>query len=308
MLDAKFHSQFGGNWIDRLDFPERLRARVSKGSLSPDLAEAIQQFERDGYHILRGAASDADIDRFESALSGAFRDGHDTLIAQDKHATRLPVVAGMDRRGIRVVDSFVPLPAALDLFASPRLATFMTAIFEDRPLLFQSLSFDLGSEQGLHQDTAYVVVNKPMEMLACWIALEDVAPGSGELQYMVGSHRLGDFAGFAPKKHWNSEIDGNDPHWRWFEWISEEGARRNMPVEKFMAKRGDILIWHADLAHGGSPITDLSLTRKSLVGHFCPAAARPNYFGYRSDRGTQLRHGPIDYSSEYYDLAEKRRG
>jgi len=304
MTRPQCHSKYGGMWIDRLDFPAQLRARVDAGRLTSELAGAITAFERDGYYILRGAASDDAIERFETALSAALRDGHDELIAQNRRNERVPIVAGMSRRSLRVVDSFVPLPSALDLLSSPRLAEFLTAVFEDRPQLFQSLSFDLGSEQGLHQDTAYVVVNKPMEMLACWIALEDVRAGSGELQYMIGSHRLGDYSGFA-QKHWQTDRDGQEAHEKWSQWIYQEGARRGMPVEKFMAKRGDILIWHADLAHGGSQIDDLSLTRKSLVGHYCPASAAPNYFSYRADRRTTLHHGAIDYSSEYYDLSRR---
>ena len=36
----------------------------------------------------------------------------------------------------------------------------------------------------------------------------------------------------------------------------------------FLARKGDILIWHADLAHGGSPVKHPGITRKSLVTHF----------------------------------------
>ena len=51
----------------------------------------------------------------------------------------------------------------------------------------------MGSEQGLHRDTAFVVVDPPMSLVAAWIALEDVAAGSGELTYVPGSHRLPEY-------------------------------------------------------------------------------------------------------------------
>ena len=66
-------------------------------------------------------------------------------------------------------------------------------IFDDSPLLFQSLSFEKGSQQGMHQDTAYIVVDSPLELAASWIALQDVEPGSGELMYYEGSHRLPEY-------------------------------------------------------------------------------------------------------------------
>lgn len=38
--------------------------------------------------------------------------------------------------------------------------------------------------------------------------------------------------------------------------------------EIFVAKKGEILFWHANLVHGGSPRTDPSLSRKALVCHY----------------------------------------
>ncbi len=36
----------------------------------------------------------------------------------------------------------------------------------------------------------------------------------------------------------------------------------------FLAKAGDVLFWHANLIHGGSPRKDLRLSRKALVCHY----------------------------------------
>ena len=47
---------------------------------------------------------------------------------------------------------------------------------------------------------------------------------------------------------------------------------RGLKTEKFMAKKGDVLIWHADLMHGGAPIQDRRLTRKRAWLHIsCPS-------------------------------------
>jgi hypothetical protein len=298
------HSKFGGTWLDRSDFREQLDLRVRSGAIDAELRSQLENFERDGFIVIEGAASEADLDGFESEISKAFRDGHEHLIAQvSGDGTPRRVTDQTPRHGARIVDSFAVIPAALDLFSSPRLVRFLGTVLDDKPMLFQSLSFDTGSQQGLHQDTAYVVVDRPLELAACWIALEDVQPGSGELQYMVGSHRLPDFDFGGSKKHWNADEDGHEKHNEWARWIISEGGRRQLPVQRFMAKRGDILIWHADLAHGGSPITNASLTRKSLVGHFCPTSARPHFMRYAPDRATVLHRDAISYSSGHYDLA-----
>jgi phytanoyl-CoA hydroxylase len=298
-----FHSRFGGMWIDRADFQLQLSRRLANGAISPAVARDIRDFERDGFIIFEGAAPDNDLTQFETAISTAFRNGHDNLISQlPGSGANQPVAAGMNRRGARIVDSFTVLPSALDLLSTPRLTQFMQSIFEEQPLLFQSISFDMGSGQGMHRDTAYVVVNRPMEMLACWIALEDVRAGSGELQYIVGSHRLPEFQFGEGRKHWNIEQDGQQAHDHWLRWILDESHKRHLPTRSFMAKRGDILVWHADLAHGGAPITHYELTRKSLVGHYCPVSAEPYFMVVSPNRKTKRAHRNISYASWHYDL------
>lgn len=299
-----FRSKFGGTWIDRFDFEDELRERLRFGRIPGRLEADIRRFERDGFIVLENAAAEEEIARFESAISSAFRAGHPHLICQQPgSSTPRGVTAGLGRRGTRIVDSYAVLPEALDLLSSPRLIEFLTVILEERPKLFQSLSFDMGSEQGLHQDTAYVVVDRPRELIACWIALEDVVPGSGELQYMVGSHRLPDFDFGGNKKHWDIATDRADSHDNWARWILEEGARRGYAIQKFFAKRGDILIWHADLAHGGSPIARPDVTRKSLVGHYCPESALPHYVKFAANRAATVSHRGISCCSWHYDLA-----
>jgi len=51
-----------------------------------------------------------------------------------------------------------------------------------------------------------------------------------------------------------------------------------LTLQRFLARKGDALIWAADLAHGGSPITDPRLTRRSLVTHYTPESTAPAYF------------------------------
>ena len=195
----------------------------------------------------------------------------------------------------------VPLTEALELFSSPSLIHFLQIIFECSPLLFQSLSFDQGSQQGLHQDTAYVVVDSPLHLAACWIALEDVTEGAGELEYAPGSHRLPDWNFGRDRKHWNPSEDGSDIHNEWAIFLVQE-AQKAGGTKKFLAKKGDILIWHADLAHGGTPVTKPELTRQSLVGHLCPITTSPYYFQYNPNRATIKKYKSLYYSSQHYDL------
>ena len=50
--------------------------------------------------------------------------------------------------------------------------------------------------------------------------------------------------------------------------IDEIITTNNLQPQFFHAKKGDILIWHANLLHGGSKINEANLTRKSMVAHY----------------------------------------
>ena len=127
---------------------------------------------------------------------------------------------------------------------------FLTILFEMPAVAFQTLYFEKGSEQSLHQDTAFVYVNEPQEFLATWIALEDVKDGAGELIYYPASHKLPEklFAGGtkAPLP--------NDPHSSSYSAdLVSRCTQAGLAERRFLPKKGDVLFWAADLAHAGAP-------------------------------------------------------
>ncbi|HEX5754721.1 MAG TPA: phytanoyl-CoA dioxygenase family protein [Archangium sp.] len=172
-------------------------------------------------------------------------------------------------------------------------------------LAFQSLSFEVGSQQAIHQDTAYVVTASPLEFAGVWIALEDIQEGSGELSYYEGSHRLPEYDFGAGTKHWDVGRDGHEIHDRFLRYLHEESKARGLPLRRFRPKKGDALIWHADLAHGGSPLTHLdpAVTRRSLVTHLCPVDVDPHYYSWAPERRTKVKYREgCYYSSVHYAL------
>jgi hypothetical protein len=97
--------------------------------------------------------------------------------------------------------------------------------------------------------------------------MEDVLPGSGALRYIAGSHRWPIISNsMLSRRGWESNVtSAQDPHQDAFnELISNAGT----PEEVFHARKGQALIWTANLMHGGSSRTDPSLTRWSQVTHY----------------------------------------
>lgn len=299
-----YFSDFGGLWTDRSDADRELDRRLADGRIDEHQAEQLRDWMRNGYVILPGAVPVDAIDRFHADIVGAFEHGDERLmVARPGVQGYEPLRAGTSTVRARVVDGYAFYPSAADLLFADAIVDWLELVFDAQPLLFQSLSFDRGSQQGMHQDTAYVVVDRPLELAASWIALEDVTEGSGELMYLEGSHRLPEYKFSGEHKHWNHGRDGDEQHSEWGRGLLENAERLGFARKTFLPRKGDVLIWAADLAHGGAPAQDESLTRRSLVGHYCPPSASPNYFSYRDDRSTVRSHGRGLYSSEHYDLA-----
>ena len=298
-----YYSRFGGLWTDRLDARQLLARSVERGEIADDLATPIEQLIVDGFAILRGAVDEGDCDRLVTDLDTAWAQGDERVLVVESGTNVRRTVRPSDTwRLVRAVDAYVVFDSARRLLGAPVITRFLASVFGEPPLLFQSLSFGMGSEQGLHRDTAFVVVDPPMSLVAAWIALEDVASGSGELTYVPGSHRLPEYLYSGQFKHWNPGRDGveqlHDSHRQ----MADDCERLGLASTTFAARKGDVFFWSADLAHGGAPITDVSLTRRSLVGHYCPISASPHFFSYLPDHRHRRPMPNGAFVSQHYQL------
>lgn len=305
---AEFHSRFGGLWTDRRDALAELERKAAEDPMVADLRQKLGFFIQNGYVILEKAVDHAAIDQYKADLLTAAHADNTPLVAsvpvhgpQDKDVVPL-AQADLNAPLTKVLDTYVHLPSALALSFAEPIVRFLKIVFEGSLLAFQGLHFERGSTQAVHQDTAYVVLERPMHLCASWIALEDVQPGSGELMYYEGSHRLPDWLYSKAFKHYNHERDKHEEHMGHLKALVDRSEERGLPLRTFLPKKGDALIWAADLAHGGSQITDASLTRRSLVTHYTDAATRPYYFRFLpADRQKITQVNPdCAYTSMYY--------
>jgi ectoine hydroxylase-related dioxygenase (phytanoyl-CoA dioxygenase family) len=271
-------SPFRGFWTDRADAGERAGSLLQRGQIDEAEHAALKQFITDGYAIVRGAIGDELIDALAPDLDRVFRgetprrmsywdkDGHHLDDAREEK---------MMQGEAKLLDIHWVSRAAQDIIFAPVVKRFLTLVFRDRPLAFQSLYFKRGSEQGIHQDTAFVpVAEAPLDFVASWIALEDVEPGVGELLYVPRSHRLPDLAFQGGGKKCTPE----DPLiGKYTTLVRENYETAGLAPQAFLPRKGDVLFWAADLAHGGARITRREATRRSLVTHYCPLVRRPEY-------------------------------
>lgn len=292
-------SKFASLWIDQADAKSLLAMRALENDEIRSLRKNLDEFIDNGFTIIESAVSETLIDLYLADFEKLLDDKNSGLLAS------VPVHGPEDKAMVAAhdADRQSPLTKYLDTFCFSEYAkqlsmnqnavNFLTAIFEERPLCFQSLHFERGSTQAIHQDTAYVVVDQPLNLAASWIALEDVQPGSGELAYYPGSHRFSDHLYSGEYKHFNHERDSHQEHLDHLNSLHEKATAMGLSLQKFRPKKGDMLVWHADLAHGGLPIENPALTRRSYVSHYCGVSRTPNYVQYLPEE-KRLR---VDYST-----------
>jgi len=299
---GSFRSDFGGLWTDRSDAEEVLASLIKQG-MSADLADRVKFWMKHGYVILERAVDVALCEKLRLELHDIYKFGNENFLIQDPTAapgTGSPVVPNIEADRMRIVDMYGRSNNALNVLLAPQIKEFLSTVFSADPLLFQGLTFEKGSGQGLHQDTAYVVLDKPMELAATWIALEDISPESGELMYLDGSHKMPDWKFGGNSKHYDPDQHDALEHDEWSKNLIRKGEELGFEKKIFRPNQGDVLIWSADLVHGGSPVGDKNLTRRSIVGHYCPVEVNPHYFSYMEGR-KKFQFEDAFVSSAYYD-------
>ena len=275
---AVYHSRFGGLWTDLSNADDVIEGKRSLGWISPTEADLLTLWVKNGFVILRGAVPLENIDRLdgevEAIWNGASPSRYFVESWNDDVRTVEPAGPRFRDQRVKLLDLYAQSEAARSIVFAPAVVRFLALLFERPALAFQSLYFRWGSKQEIHQDSAFVKVSSPMELVASWVALEDITPGSGELEYYVGSHRLEDYL-FDGALKWMPFR--SDEYARFLASLHERSRARGLERQQFLPRKGDVLIWSADLAHGGCQDVTRDVTRKSLVTHYCPGSCRPIY-------------------------------
>lgn len=149
-----------------------------------------------------------------------------------------------------------------------RLLELFHFILERNVLPFQTINFLKGSEQKAHSDSIHMTTFPEGNLIAAWFALEDIRTEQGAISYYPGSQDLPyiyneDF----PNDNSRFLLDGNANE-KYETKIQELIQEHQLEKKIFEAKKGSVLIWHANLLHGGEPIQNEALTRKSMVAHY----------------------------------------
>jgi ectoine hydroxylase-related dioxygenase (phytanoyl-CoA dioxygenase family) len=298
---------FGGLWIDAPNASDLVRGRLETGAITATEAERLSFFIEHGYVVLPRAIPAAVLHAAKSAIEEAYSGKFPGLKFECHSISKeeRPWCAEMNELPAKAIDPHMFSRALRDAMFGPEIVRFLALLFETVPLASQTLGFLRGSAQEPHQDSAYVAYSVARNFAATWIALEDATAGAGELLYYPSSHRFPDYlyggkyksVSEARRMGVDSENVARDvrAHVKTLPTRAEEmGLER----ERFLPRAGDVLVWHPELAHGGSPVSQAA-TRKSLVTHYCPKYLVPLFMERSTCRIYQHSSGGRFVSGAY---------
>lgn len=217
-------------------------------------------FERDGFLLF-------DPQLPERVIDGAVADVELGPRLRRPPFTRRPF--GSDTG--RATDAWVASAHVKRIALWPRVLDVLRTLYGREPKPFQTLNFRVGTQQKTHADSVHFDTDPPELMCGVWVALEDVDMDCGPLVYYPGSHRLpqvtpsdvgieiADDQAIVPHDEYEA---------RYEPYVEKLIEREGLQPRYGTVKKGQALVWHANLLHGGSPVRVPGRTRRSQVTHY----------------------------------------
>lgn len=176
-------------------------------------------------------------------------------------------VRGPEDAARRVQDAWLENEDVQAIAANPRIMDLLERLYGRPAVPFQTLNFPVGTEQKLHSDSNHFSSIPERFMCGVWLAMEDVHADAGPLTYAPGSHKWPIISNLMiGRRAAGSKTDSAQTPFEnaWAALLEATGVEQ----ELLIARKGQALIWAANLLHGGSPQHDRRRTRWSQVTHY----------------------------------------
>lgn len=236
-------------------------------------AEQMSTWETDGYVILKGFFAHAVVKAVNRLVDQLWsvqtqldsKLSVDVYLENPKQERLLFSHAPLAARQApyKINDLFLESPLVRSIMLDQRLRDILNTLLDGEPLLMNSLNFERGSGQPSHVDTLFISPRKREKLVVVWLALESICSESGPLLVYPGSHKIVPFQA----RNGGTRIEADEmPQFNHY--MEAQLRKHNIKAKEFIAEPGDVLIWHAQLLHGGKTVQDPHKTRKSLVCHY----------------------------------------
>jgi ectoine hydroxylase-related dioxygenase (phytanoyl-CoA dioxygenase family) len=248
-------------WLDRPGAAAAIEARRARGELTATEAAFARSWLRDGVVEIPAFFDEQRIDAAWDAYERALAERRVTPDAEPTAADPLPG---------RTLNAHFAVPEIGAMLHDAGVMEIVSVLLGAQALPFQTIIGHKASEQRAHSDAIHMTTYPLGYLAASWLALEDIAPDSGPLVYYPGSHRLPYvFADDVAISTDDFRDAGYGPYAQRYEpriaaLIEEHGLQ----PRTFAPRKGDVLLWHGNLLHGGAPRARIGTSRRALVCHY----------------------------------------
>lgn len=146
------------------------------------------------------------------------------------------------------------------LFSTPIINMLTQLTGSPSHNLMNSVLFDANAETAPHQDCWYLDTIPSGNLIAAWIALEDIDERAGRF-FVMSETMQEDFL----------KAEKNLSHSAWLQRIKSYFDEHQDKVIAPALKKGDVIFWNSRTIHGALSTQDHRFSRKSLTAHYIPS-------------------------------------
>jgi len=225
---------------------------IENQNFSATEKQILKNFSEDGYVILSPNIKESTIDEIINELD--------------------PFFNKLDGFNKRIVNAWKYNQNVRSIATNKEIQDTLRLLYQREPIPFQTLNFPVGTEQKTHSDMIHFNSIPQRFMCGVWIAFEDIHEDNGPLHYYPGSHKLPfyDMIDIGVKGSKNTDFKKEMMSYaKDYETFVEKIVKElDLKKETLNIKKGQVLIWSANLLHGGEMINTKGLTRHSQVTHY----------------------------------------
>lgn len=171
---------------------------------------------------------------------------------------------------LRIQDAYAFCKEVKEIATNKKTLEILSTLYGRRAFPFQTLNFGVGTQQANHSDHVHFHSIPERFMCAVWIALEDVDEQNGTLTYYPGSqnwiHLTNEHfcidPGSMPKEKLYEDYPKFTDTWKML------AEYYDVEPKVVKLKKGQAVIWTANVVHAGGKILDKTRTRWSQVTHY----------------------------------------
>ncbi len=226
-------------WVDSPFFEQEL----AESPLDEATKAMARQYAERGYLIMETGLPESTFDRIVELLAPHYNDP-------------------------RLQDAWKITPLVKDVAGCQPIMDMLRIMYRREPFPFQTLNFHVGSQQKTHSDSIHFYSVPQRFMCGVWVALEDTDESNGPLHYYPGSQKLPFYDMADINLQGSKDVTQYNQYLTYENFVQDLMEATGQKKEVFHVKKGQALIWSANLFHGGEPILRPGSTRHSQVTHY----------------------------------------